>query len=208
MHNAEFTNLTQTIIFHIQDLFQWIFLTSIQPQITQEHIKSHQKMNCLVFVVSEMMKRELDNYFCSGSLNHRAISNWPGQPEPDFHYIQRFYKSHPKITLLNKKTHKIFDSHKNLDTYPTRIAFPDLKSHQTNQLEAQEHPNVMVVVPSQPYMCSSSYSQVKMPPRSPKIFKPRVAIVYCRERVFQRRMTKFRAQKLIFAPLLSKIQHI
>jgi len=29
----------------------------------------------------------------------------------------------------------------------------------------------MVVVPSIPYMCSSSYSQAKMPPRSTKIFK-------------------------------------
>jgi len=29
----------------------------------------------------------------------------------------------------------------------------------------------MVVVPSTPYMCSSSYSQAKMPPRSTKMFK-------------------------------------
>jgi len=29
----------------------------------------------------------------------------------------------------------------------------------------------MVVVPSTPYMCSSSYSQAKMPLRSTKIFK-------------------------------------
>jgi len=32
------------------------------------------------------------------------------------------------------------------------------------------------------YMCSSSYSQAKMPPRSTKIFKTRVPAVYCRER--------------------------
>jgi len=44
-----------------------------------------------------------------------------------------------------------------------------MKSHQANQPEAQEHSNLMVVVPSQPYMCSSSYSQAKMPPRSSKI---------------------------------------
>jgi len=37
-------------IFYIQDLFQPIFLTSIQPQITQELIKSHQRMNWLVFL--------------------------------------------------------------------------------------------------------------------------------------------------------------
>jgi len=31
MYNAEFVDLTQTTIFYIQDLFQSIFLTSIQP---------------------------------------------------------------------------------------------------------------------------------------------------------------------------------
>jgi len=50
MQNAEFANLTQTTIFYIQDLFQLIFLTSIQPQITQKRIKSHQRSNCLVFL--------------------------------------------------------------------------------------------------------------------------------------------------------------
>jgi len=50
MQNAEFTDLTQTTISYIQDLFQSIFLTSIQPHITQERIKSHQRMNCLVFL--------------------------------------------------------------------------------------------------------------------------------------------------------------
>jgi len=29
-----------------------------------------------------------------------------------FHYIQKFYKSHTKITLLNKETQNIFDSQK------------------------------------------------------------------------------------------------
>ena len=85
---------------------------------------------------------------------------------------------------MNKETHKIFDSHKNVDTYPARIILTNLKSHQANQLEAQEHPNLMVVVPSQPYMYSSSYSQAKMPPKSTKIFKTRVAVVYCKERAF------------------------
>jgi len=50
MQNAEFVDLTQTTIFYIQDLFQSIFLTSIQPIITQECIKSHQRMNYLVFL--------------------------------------------------------------------------------------------------------------------------------------------------------------
>jgi len=126
----------------------------------------------------------MHNYFYTGSLNHKATCSLSGQPEPDFHYIQKFYKSHTKITLLNNQTHKIFDSHKNLDTHPARITLTDLKSHQANQPEAQKHPKLMVVVPSQPYMCSSSYSQAKMPPRSTKIFKRRVAVVYCRERAF------------------------
>jgi len=121
--------------------------------------------------VSEMRERELHNYFYIGSLNHRAISSLLGQSELGFHNIQKFYKSHTKITLLNKKTHKIFNSHKNLDTHPTRITLTNLKSHQANPPKAQEYPNLMVVVPSQPYMCSSSYSQAKVPPRSTKIFK-------------------------------------
>jgi len=94
----------------------------------------------------------MHNCFYTGSLNHRATSSLLGQPELGFHYIQKFYKSHTKIKLLNNKTHKIFDSH------PTRITLADLKSHQANQPEAQEHPNLMVAIPSQLYMCSSSYS--------------------------------------------------
>jgi len=38
--NADFANLTQTTFFYIQDLFQSIFLTCIQPQITQDRIKA------------------------------------------------------------------------------------------------------------------------------------------------------------------------
>jgi len=41
--------------------------------------------------VSEMKERKLHNCFYTG-----------------FHYIQKFYKSHTKIILLNKETHKIF----------------------------------------------------------------------------------------------------
>jgi len=54
--------------------------------------------------------------FYTGSLNHRATSSLLGQPEPGFHYIQKCYKSHTKITLLNNKTHKIFDSQKSRHT--------------------------------------------------------------------------------------------
>ena len=116
-----------------------------------------------------MREREMHNCFYTGSLNHRSTSSLPGKPEPGFHYIQKFYKSHTKITLLNKETHKIFDSHKHLDTHPARITLTNLKSHQANQPEAQEHQNLMVAVPSQPYMCSSSNSQAKMPPKPIKI---------------------------------------
>jgi len=52
-----------------------------------------------------------------------------------------------------------------------------MKSQQEKTLEAQEHPNLMVALPSQPYMCSSSYYQAKMPPRSTKIFKLHVVAV-------------------------------
>jgi len=54
----------------------------------------------------------MHNCFYTGSLNHRATSSFPGQPKPGLHYIQKFYKSHNKITLLNTQTHKIFDSQK------------------------------------------------------------------------------------------------
>jgi len=51
--------------------------------------------------VSEIRERELHNYFYTGSLNHKTTSSLPRQPEPDFHYIQKFYKSNTKIRLLN-----------------------------------------------------------------------------------------------------------
>jgi len=54
-----------------------------------------------------MKRRECHNYFYTGSLNHKATSSLLGQHEPGFHYIQKFYKSHTKITLLNKETHTI-----------------------------------------------------------------------------------------------------
>jgi len=66
--------------------------------------------------VSKMRERELHSYFYTSSLNHKATSNLPGQPEPSFQYIQKFYKSHTKITLFNKETHKIFDSQKSRHT--------------------------------------------------------------------------------------------
>jgi len=50
MRNTKFADLTQTTIFYIQDFFQSIFLTRIELQITQERIKSHQRMNYLIFL--------------------------------------------------------------------------------------------------------------------------------------------------------------
>jgi len=49
MQNSEFANLTQTSNFYIQDLFQSIFLTGTQHQITQKCIISQQRMNYLIF---------------------------------------------------------------------------------------------------------------------------------------------------------------
>jgi len=38
MHNEDFTNFTQTLYFHTQDLFQIVFLTRLHYQITQKRI--------------------------------------------------------------------------------------------------------------------------------------------------------------------------
>ena len=38
-----------------------------------------------------MSERELHICFYTGSLNHKATSNLPGQLESGFHYIQKFY---------------------------------------------------------------------------------------------------------------------
>jgi len=102
-----------------------------------------------------MKERELHNCFYIGSLNHKDTSYLLGQPEPSFHYIKKVYKSHTKITLLNKETHKIFDSQKSRlipctnHTYKPEITLG-------KQQEAQEQQNMMVTLPTQPYMCSSS----------------------------------------------------
>jgi len=95
--------------------------------------------------------------------------------------FKSFTNQTPRLHFWTTK-HTRFLTHKNLDTQPTRITLADLKSHQANHPKAQVHPNLMVVVPSQPYMCSSSNLQATMPPRSTKIFKTRVVVVYCRER--------------------------
>jgi len=78
-------------------LFQIVFLTGMQHHITQKHIQTQQRMIYLVFLS-----------FYTSSLNHRATSSLPGEPELGFHNIQKFYKSHTKITLLNKEKHQDF----------------------------------------------------------------------------------------------------
>jgi len=50
MQNTKFTYLTQTTIFYIQDLFQSIFLTITQSHITQERIKTQQRVDYLIFL--------------------------------------------------------------------------------------------------------------------------------------------------------------
>jgi len=135
--------------------------------------------------VSEMRERELHYCFYTNSLDHRVTSSLPGQSEAGFHYIQKFYKSNTKIRFLNKEPHKIFDSQKSGQP-PYKNHSYKLEITSGNQPEAQEYPNLMVVVPSQPYMCSLSYSQAKMPLRLAKIFKQQVATVYYREREFSK----------------------
>jgi len=144
--------------------------------------------------VSEMRERELHNCFYTGLLNHKATSSLPRQPEPGFHYIQKFYKSNTKIRLLNKEPHNIFDSQNSRQLSSKNHTYrPEITSGK--QLEVQEHPNQMVALPSQPYMCSLSYSQAKIPSRTTKIFKLHVAIVYCKERVFLEKNDKILASK-------------
>ena len=76
-----------------------------------------------------MKEREMHSCFYTGSLNHRATSSLPGQPEFGFHYIQKFYKSNTKITLLNNKTHKIFVSQKSRHTpYKNHTCRPEITS--------------------------------------------------------------------------------
>jgi len=100
-----------------------------------------------------MRKRELHNCFHTGSLNNRATSSSSGQLEPGFHYIQKFYKSNTKIRLLNKEPHKIFDSQKSRQLHCKNHTYrPEITPGK--QLEAQEHPNLMVALPGQPYICS------------------------------------------------------
>jgi len=96
-------------------MFQSVFITSIKPQITQERIKSHQRLLGFLeflksFKESEMRERKMHSCFYTGSLNHIATSSFPGQPKPGFHYIQKFYKSQTEITLLNTK-HTRFLTH-------------------------------------------------------------------------------------------------
>jgi len=55
-----------------------------------------------------MRERELHNCFYTGSLNHKATSSLPGQPELGFHYIQKFYKRLKRVWvesfILREKT--------------------------------------------------------------------------------------------------------
>jgi len=84
----------------------------------------------------------MHNYFYTGSLNHKATSGLPGQPEPGFHYIQKFYKPNTKITLLNNKTHKIFDSQKSRHTtYKNHTCRPEITSGKPSKGTSTSKPN-------------------------------------------------------------------
>jgi len=84
---------------------------------------------------------------------------------------------------LNKETHKIFDSQKStLTPCKNHTYTPEIISGK--QLEAKKQPNLMVTLPSQPYMCSSIYLQAKLPQRSTKIFNQHIVAVYYGEREF------------------------
>jgi len=116
MQNAEFANSTQTTIFYKQDMFESVFITSTKPHYIRTHWITP-KIKLLGFPEllknfkeREMKERRMHNYFYTGSLNHRATSSFPGQHEPGFHYIQKFYKSNTKITCLNTK-HTRFLTH-------------------------------------------------------------------------------------------------
>jgi len=89
---------------------------------------------------------------------HKATSSLPRQLEPSFHYIQKFYKSNSNIRLLNKEPREIFYSHKKSRQLPCKNHTYRLEITSGKQPETQEHPNLMMALPSQPYMCSSNYS--------------------------------------------------
>jgi len=97
---------------------------------------------------------EWHNCFYTGSLNHKATFSLPGKLEPSFHYIQKFYKSHTKNTLLNKETHNIFDSQKS-SLIPCKNNTHKPRITPSKQPKTQEVQNLMVAHPSQPYTTSS-----------------------------------------------------
>jgi len=102
-----------------------------------------------------MKGRYWHNCFYIGLLNHRATSSLPWQPEPSFYYIKKFYKSHTKITLLNKETQDFWLTQKSrLTPCKNHTHKPEITSGK--QPEAQELQNLMVAHSSQPYTSSSS----------------------------------------------------
>jgi len=116
MQNAEFADLTQTTkneLLGFLEFLKW-------------------------FKVSEMKERELHSFFILVHSITELRPVYQDNLELGFHYVQKFYKSHTKVTLLNKETHKIFYSHKNLDYHPARIILTDLKLYQAN---IQRHKN-------------------------------------------------------------------
>jgi len=76
--------------------------------------------------------RERRSHTCiyTSSLNHKATSNLPEQPEPSFPLLSKVLQNHTRITLLNKENTKIFEFHKNIMTNTIRIPLTDVTSRQ------------------------------------------------------------------------------
>jgi len=122
-----------------------------------------------------MKGRDWHKCFNIYSLNHKATSSLLGKLELGFHYIQKFYKSHTKITLLNKEKHQDFLLIQKSKLQPCKNHTHKPRTTLGKQPEAQELQNRMVALPSQPYTISSSFHQAKMPPISTKIFNLHLA---------------------------------
>jgi len=151
--------------FHSNNIFSYTRFVpnSISNKITlPDYLKTHARTTKIylldfleILKVSKMREREFDICFYTGSLNHRATSSLSGQPETGFHYYQKFYKTHTNIILLNNRNTKIFYSQKSQSHYCKKHTY-GLGITPGTQPKAQELPNLMVGLPSQPNSSSSS----------------------------------------------------
>jgi len=80
--------------------------------------------------MNKMREKGSHTCFYTNSLNHIATSSLPRNLSLIFHYYQKFYKTHTKITLFNNGNTKIFETYKDLNPNIVRISLTDLKLHQ------------------------------------------------------------------------------